>query len=102
MSFDIKNEYRELYSGIVHVDGSCRIQTIDETHHLFSLLSKVKDKTGFGILLNTSFNLAGEPLVESIEDAEKVLSNSDLDMIWFPETSQYYDGNNWSESDCGL
>lgn len=94
MSFDIKDEYRELYSGIVHVDGSCRIQTIDETHHLFSLLSKVKDKTGFGILLNTSFNLAGEPLVESIEDAEKVLSNSDLDMIWFPETSQYYDGNN--------
>ena len=94
MSFDIKNEYRELYSGIVHVDGSCRIQTIDETHHLFSLLSKVKDKTGFGILLNTSFNLAGEPLVESIEDAEKVLSNSDLDMIWIPETSQYYDGNN--------
>ena len=54
----------------------------------------MKDKTGFGILLNTSFNLAGEPLVESIEDAEKVLSNSDLDMIWFPETSQYYDGNN--------
>ena len=91
MSFDIKDEYRELYSGIVHVDGSCRIQTIDETHHLFSLLSKVKDKTGFGILLNTSFNLAGEPLVESIEDAVRVFKNSDLDLIWFPEEKKYYD-----------
>lgn len=91
MSFDIKDEYRELYSGIVHVDGSCRIQTIDETHHLFSLLSKVKDKTGFGILLNTSFNLAGEPLVESIEDAVRVFKNSDLDLIWFPEEKKFYD-----------
>jgi carbamoyltransferase len=41
-----------------------------------------------GILLNTSFNLAGNPLVETPEDAFYTLKNSELDYVWFPEISK--------------
>ena len=41
-----------------------------------------------GILLNTSFNLAGKPLVETPEDAFYTLKNSELDYVWFPEISK--------------
>lgn len=91
MSFYVREKYRDLISGIVHVDGSCRIQTIDYSHHLYNLLLKIKESIGFGILLNTSFNLAGDPLVDSIQDALDTIDRSDLDLIWFPETNQYYE-----------
>lgn len=89
INFKIKPQYMDNFPGIVHVDGTCRIQTIKEDHHLFNLLSKIKEKIGYGILLNTSFNLAGEPLVETPEEALNVLNSSDLDVIWFPKTNQY-------------
>ena len=89
MSFSVKEEYRDVVPGIVHVDGTCRIQTISSDHLLYSLLSKLKKKTGYGILLNTSFNVAGEPLVETIQEARKVLSETDLNIVWFPETNQF-------------
>ena len=89
MSFSVKEEYKDIVPGIVHVDGTCRIQTISSDHLLYSLLSKVKERTGYGILLNTSFNVAGEPLVETIQEARKVLSETDLNIVWFPETNQF-------------
>jgi carbamoyltransferase len=48
-------------------------------------LIKFKEKTGIGLLLNTSFNLSGYPLVETPEQAIKTLQESNLDHIWFPE-----------------
>ena len=89
MSFSVKEEYKDIVPGIVHVDGTCRIQTLSSDHLLYSLLSKVKERTGYGILLNTSFNVAGEPLVETIQEARKVLSETDLNIVWFPETNQF-------------
>ena len=89
MSFSVKEEYKDIVPGIVHVDGTCRIQTLSSDHLLYSLLSKVKERTGYGILLNTSFNVAGEPLVETIQEARKVLSGTDLNIVWFPETNQF-------------
>ena len=70
-------------------DVNIEIQTISSDHLLYSLLSKLKKKTGYGILLNTSFNVAGEPLVETIQEARKVLSETDLNIVWFPETNQF-------------
>jgi len=75
--------------GVTHVDQTCRIQTIDYKHHLYRLLRSISSHTGYGVLLNTSFNLAGEPLVETLADAEKTFYNSDLDILWFPETNQF-------------
>ena len=75
--------------GVTHVDQTCRIQTIDYKHHLYRLLRSISSRIGYGVLLNTSFNLAGEPLVETLADAEKTFYNSDLDILWFPETKQF-------------
>ena len=83
-SFDVRDEYKELFKGVVHVDGSCRVQTINQNHSLYNLLTLIKNKNGIGVLLNTSFNLAGEPLVETPEQALQTLHNSCLDYLWFP------------------
>ena len=77
----------DLIPGVTHIDNTCRIQTVS-TGHLYDLLLEFKRLSGHGILLNTSFNLAGEPLVETPEDALKTLSSSTLDHLWFYDTEQ--------------
>jgi carbamoyltransferase len=53
--------------------------------HIYNLLQEFKKITGCPVLLNTSFNLAGEPLVESVADAMKTFDESAINVIWFPE-----------------
>ena len=89
--FPVKNQYTELISGVTHIDNTCRIQTISKNNgYLYNLLKEFKLLSGHGILLNTSFNLAGDPLVETPEDAFEVLTNSCLDYLWFEETNQLF------------
>jgi carbamoyltransferase len=86
VSFDATEKAKLTVPGIIHVDGTCRIQTIDESDGIiFELLTKFKEKTGVGILLNTSFNLAGKPLVDNVNDAIETLNNSKLDYVWFAD-----------------
>ncbi|OUT92839.1 MAG: hypothetical protein CBB96_05645 [Gammaproteobacteria bacterium TMED36] len=77
----------EKIPSIIHIDGSCRIQTVNkEENPLYhQLISKFKEKTGVPIVFNTSFNLGGEPLVETLEDAIRTLENSDLEYLYLPE-----------------
>ena len=83
MAFDVKSDK---IPGVVHVDNSCRVQTVNkDIPHFYNLLNKFYEKTGVPVLLNTSFNLAGEALVDSPEDAINTYENSDIDIIWFPE-----------------
>ena len=83
MAFDVKSDR---IPGVVHVDNSCRVQTVNkDIPHFYNLLNKFYEKTGVPALLNTSFNLAGEALVDSPEDAINTYENSDIDIIWFPE-----------------
>lgn len=89
ISFDSLPHTKSLFPSVVHIDGSCRIQTVDSSNEpLYTLLNKMKEKTGHGVLLNTSFNLAGEPLVETPEDAIKTLQNSELDVLWFSDINR--------------
>ena len=84
MAFDVKSDK---IPGVVHVDNSCRVQTVNKSiPHFYQLLNKFYEKTGVPALLNTSFNLAGEALVDSPSDAINTYENSDIDVIWFPET----------------
>lgn len=70
--------------GVVHVDNTCRIQTVSsDNNFLYTLLKCFFNKTGCPVLLNTSFNLAGEPLVQTKKEAIDVLNNSDLDAVYF-------------------
>lgn len=87
-SYQVRDEYRELLKGIVHVDGSCRLQTITKGHTLYDFLNELKSRDHIGIIANTSFNLAGEPLVETVDDALKTLNESEIDYLWFPEYSR--------------
>jgi len=75
--------------GIIHIDNTCRIQTVTEhqNKHFYNLLKEFYIKTNIPILLNTSFNLAGETLVETIDDAMDVLNRSDIEYLYLPENN---------------
>lgn len=82
INFDAKEHTQSLVPGVIHVDNTCRVQTVSDGF-VYELLKIFNEKTGCPILLNTSFNLAGEPLVQTKEDAIKTLNSSSLDAIYF-------------------
>ncbi len=70
MAYMLKNELKKTYSPIANVDGSARPQMLgNENPEYRKLLETLKRETGVGIVLNTSFNLHGEPIVCSPRDA---------------------------------
>jgi carbamoyltransferase len=76
--------------GVVHIDNSCRVQTInEELPHIFELLTEWNNISNCPVLLNTSFNLSGKPLIETQQEAIKTFNSTDIDILWFPETKTY-------------
>ena len=77
----------EKIPSIIHVDGSCRIQTVskEENLHYHNLISAFKNRKDVPILFNTSFNLGGDPLVETITDAVDTLKRCDIQYLYLPE-----------------
>ena len=77
----------EKVPAISHIDNTCRVQTLRKSFnpHFYNLIKEFYKITGVPILLNTSFNLAGDTIVETIDDALQTLNNSDIDHIYFPE-----------------
>ena len=75
---------------ILHIDRTCRIQTVtcEQNKHYYNLINAFNNLTRVPILFNTSFNLAGEPLVETPEDALKTFYNSDINYLYFPEVGK--------------
>ena len=68
---------------ITHVDGSARIQTVGpEVGDFYNMLCHVRDLTGIGVVLNTSFNGPGEPIMERPEEALQFLVTSDLEVLY--------------------
>lgn len=72
---------------VCHVDGTCRVQTVnvDQNPAMFDLLQHFKQRTGVPLVLNTSLNLAGQPLVDSVFDAILMFYDSGVDHLWLPE-----------------
>ena len=78
---DVNIERSEL-PAITHVDNSARVQTVDENNDLlYDLLKSFKKITGVGVLINTSFNVRGEPIVCTPEDAYNCFKNSGMDYL---------------------
>ena len=76
LGFEMKNP--ELYPAVIHVDGTCRPQILKKDDNPdFHQVVKGLD----GIILNTSFNLAGDPIVETPYDAFMTLKNSEMDAV---------------------
>ena len=80
----------EKIPAIIHVDGTCRIQTVnrEQNPHYYDIIKAFKEKTGCPIIFNTSFNLGGEPLVETLDDAVRTLDNCDIEYLYLPEYSK--------------
>jgi carbamoyltransferase len=80
---NVKPELREKIPAVVHVDGTCRIQTVtkEENGLYYDLIQQFANRTGVPLILNTSYNLAGEPIVETPDDAIKDMLNTNIDML---------------------
>ena len=85
MSFcpKVKAEWKDKLPSITHVDGTARVQTVTEEQNkwLYDLLTEFKQHTGNGVLLNTSFNVAGKPILSSLHDAFSLFESSQMDAL---------------------
>jgi carbamoyltransferase len=81
--FDQLNDKRSEIPAVTHVDNSARIQTVNEKSNkrFYELLKEFKKITNVPILINTSFNIRGEPIVSSVEDAFRCFMGTNLDVL---------------------
>ena len=79
----VRQDKQALLSAITHVDGTARLQTVHkETNSRFHKLLKEFEKlSGVPVLLNTSFNVMGEPIVESPVDAIRCFYSTGIDYL---------------------
>jgi len=84
---DVKPERRDEVPAIVHVDGTGRVQTLTQNNNgrFYELVKKFHDRTGVPMLLNTSFNRMGQPIVETPADAIDTLLSTGLDCCVFED-----------------
>jgi carbamoyltransferase len=73
MQHVVRCKFPTKYPGIVHEDGTSRVQTVTKQSHpgLYKLLTKWKDASGCPMLLNTSLNIKGQPIVNDLQDAKE-------------------------------
>lgn len=86
MSFcpKVKMSYRHILPSITHVDGTARVQTItkEKNPFMYDVLTLFKQRTNIGVLINTSFNLNGKPILSSYTDAFKIYERTQLDALY--------------------
>lgn len=83
MVYPIKKEYHKLIPAVTHVDGSGRLQSIrrHQNHLYYDLIKKFGSLSGIPILINTSFNIRGEPIVCTPYDAYKCMMGTGIDYL---------------------
>jgi carbamoyltransferase len=81
--FPVRREFRDRLGAIVHVDGTARVQTVDKqmAPRFHALLTAYGRKTGIPILLNTSFNIAGEPIVNRAVEGYSTFRRCGIDLL---------------------
>ena len=86
-AMDSLPDVRDMIPAVLHVDNTCRIQTVTSKQnlHYFNLITAFHQITEVPMLFNTSFNLAGDPLVETPRDAIDTFMKCELDYLYFPE-----------------
>lgn len=80
---DVRPEWQDCIPAVVHVDGTARIQTIDQRTDplLGRLLSMFAERTGLPVVVNTSLNTAGRPMVDDPRDALECFGSAPIDML---------------------
>ncbi|MCB9207964.1 MAG: carbamoyltransferase [Ignavibacteriales bacterium] len=103
---DKLNIKRSEIPAVTHIDYSARIQSVNKEDNpiYHKLISKFFEKTGCPVIVNTSFNVRGEPIVESPLDAYKCFMRTEMDVLILgnfllhkDEQSQFHDDINWKE-----
>lgn len=86
-AMNCKEGIAEKIPSIIHVDGTCRIQTLKKHQNplYYDLIEEFYRVSGMPIIFNTSFNLGGEPLVETLDDAVRTLAYSEIEYLYLPE-----------------
>ncbi|OBA62462.1 carbamoyltransferase [Mycobacterium sp. 1100029.7] len=80
---DVAEEWRSRIPAVTHVDGTARIQTVEQRANprLHAAISRFAERTGVPVVVNTSFNTAGRPMVDTPRDALEVFGSSPIDML---------------------
>ena len=81
--YPFKKSVQKFVPAVVHVDGTGRLQTIDKNSNpkYYNLINSYYKKTGIPLILNTSFNVKGEPIVCTPDDAIKCFLNTEIDYL---------------------
>ncbi|SAK60038.1 carbamoyltransferase [Caballeronia glebae] len=81
--FDVREEMQARIPAATHIDGTARVQTVNRSQHplYYDLLAAFKQRTGVPVLVNTSFNTRGEPMVNTPRDALESFWTSPLDAL---------------------
>lgn len=79
----VREEWRDRIPAVVHKDNSARVQTVgrDKSPFLWNLLEEWGKVSGVGVLLNTSFNVKGKPILTRVSDAIEVLNTTEIDGV---------------------
>lgn len=90
-AFTIKEEYKSVLPSVVHVDGTCRAQFLeeDDNPNYYRIIEKFKELSGHGVLLDTSFNIHGKTIVRTPQDAVDDYLNCGLDFLYFEGIKVY-------------
>jgi carbamoyltransferase len=80
---DKLNVVRSTIPAVTHVDNSARVQTVDAQRHgiFYEIIKRFEDKTGCPVIINTSFNVRGEPIVGSPRDAYRCFMATNMDVL---------------------
>ena len=84
---EVKKDKQKLVPSITHVDGTARVQTVtrEDNGRFYDLIEAFHKITGVPVILNTSFNIAGEPIVETPADALKCFMSTEMDYLIIEE-----------------
>lgn len=85
---EVKDEWKAVLPAITHEDGTGRLQTLTRQQNelIYDVITEFEVMTGHGVILNTSFNVNGKPILTRLSDALEILTTSKLDAV-------YYKGN---------
>ena len=84
----VRPEWKDRIPAIVHVDGTARVQTVrrEQNERMYDLLMEFDKLTGVPVLVNTSFNIKGEPIVETPQDAMNCFIHTGIDYLALHDT----------------
>lgn len=83
IAVQVQPDKRDVIPAVVHVDGSCRVQTVrpENNARMYELLKAFKARTGIPVILNTSFNVKGQPIVNTPQQAIDCFTSTAIDVL---------------------